>query len=98
MTALAAFFHLPPSTLGPAPSSFRLSPSSFILFLFSHLSVAENDKFSRRQLFQSHGTEGMNFTRADADLGAQAELAAVVEPRRCIDHDGRRVDPLDELT
>src|SRR5260370_1074308 len=80
MTALAAFFHLPSSTLGLAPSSFRLSPSSFILFLFSHLSVTENDEFGGRQLFQAHGTEGVDLTRADADLGAQSESVAALIP------------------
>src|SRR6201988_2691109 len=97
MTVLAAFFHLPSSTLGLAPTSFRLSPSSFILFLFSHLSVAENDEFGRRQLFQAHGTEGVDLARADAGLGAPAELARIIEARRGVDYHGRRIEPFDEL-
>src|SRR4030095_10217095 len=97
MTALAAFFHLPPSALGLAPSSFHLSPSSFILFLFSHLSVAENDEFGRRHLFEARGTECVNLARADADLGAQAELAAIIEARRGVDDHGRRINPIAEL-
>ena len=44
-----------------------------------------------------HGTEGVDLARADADLGAQAELAAIIEARRGVDYHGRRIDPFDEL-
>ncbi len=38
----------------------------------------------------------MDLVGADADLGAQAELAAVVEAGAGVDHDGRAVDLGDE--
>ena len=54
------------------------------LRLFPDLPIAKNDELGGRQLLQTHGTERVDFARADADLRAQAELAAVVEPRRSI--------------
>src|ERR1043166_1518039 len=69
---------------------------SSVLLSFPDLPIAENDKFRRRELFEAHGAEGVNFTRADADFGAQSELAAVVKARRCVHHHGGGVDAVDE--
>ena len=62
------------------PSPLLLHP----LCLFPDLPIAKNDELGGRQLLQTHGTERVDFARAYADLRAQAELAAVVEPRRSI--------------
>src|ERR1044071_2985310 len=74
----------------------RRHPSASYL-LFSYLTVAEYDKFGRRQFFQTHRAESVDLARADADLGAKTEFAAVVEAGRSIDHHRRRIYPLDEF-
>ena len=50
----------------------------------------------RGQLGQAHRAAGVQLLGGDADLGAEAELAAVGEPGRGVDHHRRRVDPGDE--
>ena len=46
---------------------------------------------------QAAGAAGVELVGADADLGAQAELAAVVEAGAGVDHHGGAVDLVDEL-
>src|SRR5690606_33627196 len=41
---------------------------------------------------QPHRPVGVELRRADADLGPEPELAAVVEAARRVDHDAARVD------
>ena len=50
----------------------------------------------RGQLAEAAGAAGVELVGADADLGAQAELAAVVETGAGVDHHGRAVDLGDE--
>src|SRR6185295_11984043 len=93
---------LPTSSFRPPPFPIILPPSSFILhpfafLLFSHLSVTKDNKLGRRQLFQPHRSEGMNLTRTDANLSAQAELAAVVEACRSVDDHRRGINPVDKF-
>src|SRR6478735_12073969 len=50
-----------------------------------------------RQLLEAHGAAGVELVGADADLGAEAELVAVVEARRGVpEHDGA-VDAVEEF-
>src|SRR5690348_9098736 len=44
------------------------------------LAVAVDDPLGAGQLAEAAGAAGVELVGADADLGAQAELAAVVEP------------------
>ena len=56
------------------------------------LTVALDDPLGRRQLGQGHRAAGVQLLGRDADLGAEAELAAVGEAGARVDHDGGRVD------
>jgi len=47
--------------------------------LCPYLALAIDDKFSGGQFLESHRPVGMELGGADADLGAQAELAAIAE-------------------
>src|SRR5438046_1958023 len=60
------------------------------------LSVAVNDPLGAGQLAQSAGTAGVILVGADANLGAEAKLAAVVEPGAGVDNHGRAIDLSDE--
>ena len=57
-----------------------------------YVAVAGDDVLGRGHLGQPHRPAGVQLLRADADLGAEPELAAVGEPRRRVDEDGGRVD------
>src|SRR5437588_9361475 len=59
---------------------------------FADLAVAVDDPLGGGQLAEAAGAAGVELVGADADLGAEAELAAVVEPGAGVDHDGRAVD------
>ncbi len=43
-----------------------------LVLLYSYLSFSINNKFRRGQLFQPHGTKGVDFGGADSDLSTQA--------------------------
>ena len=59
------------------------------MLLFTNLPTALHHKFSRGKLLQSHRTEGVQLSRADADFSAQTKLPPIVEACRRIDeHDG----------
>src|SRR5262249_17563924 len=60
-------------------------------YLFTNLSVAVDDPLGAGQLAEAGGASGVELVGADADLGAEAELAAVVEPGAGVDHHGRAV-------
>jgi len=62
-----------------------------------HLPVAVDYIFIGCQFPQAARAAGMEFVRADADLGAEAEFAPVIEPRAGVDHDRRAVDAGCEL-
>ncbi len=47
---------------------------------FADVAVAEDDPLGAGQLVEAAGASGVVLVGADADLGAEAELAAVVEP------------------
>ena len=64
--------------------------------LRADLSRADDHPFVGRQFFQRHRTARVQFLRADGDLRAQAERAAVVEARAGVDEHRRRIDFLDE--
>ena len=49
------------------------------------------------ELAEAAGAAGVELVGADADLGAEAELAAVVEAGAGVDHHGRAVDLGHEL-
>ena len=49
------------------------------------------------QLAQAARTAGVQFVGTDANLGPQAEFAAIVEPGAGIHHDRRRIDRQQEL-
>src|SRR3990172_11020761 len=69
-----------------------------VAWSFPNLPIAEDDELGGGQLLQPHRTESMDLARADADLRAKPELAAVVEPRRGVDHHRRGVDPVDKFS
>src|SRR5579872_1061986 len=73
-------------------SSFGLRHSSF----FPDLSISQNNVLVAGQLAQAAGAAGVEFVGADPDLGPQAQLSAVVEPRAGVDHDGGRIDAGDK--
>ena len=60
------------------------------------LAVAVDDPLGAGQLAEPAGASGVVLVGADADLGAEAELAAVVEPGAGVDDHGRGVDLGDE--
>src|ERR1700722_10000324 len=74
-----------PKCIGPSALAAALKCSG------ADLAVSVDHVFVRRQLAQAHGAAGVQFLRAYPDLGAEAELLAVGEPRRRIDDDRRRV-------
>lgn len=49
------------------------------------VTVADDDVLGRGHLRQTHRAAGVQLLGADADLGAEAELSAVGEPRRGVD-------------
>src|SRR3954454_13148226 len=59
--------------------------------LLPDLAVAVDDPLGARQLAEAAGAAGVVLVGADADLGAQAELATVVEPSAGVDDHGRAV-------
>ena len=61
-----------------------------------HVPLADDDPLGAGQLAQAAGAAGVDLVGADADLGAEAELAAVVEAGAGVDHHGRAVDLGDE--
>ena len=56
-----------------------------------------NDVFVTGQFVQAHRAAGMELIRADADLGAKSELAAISESSRGVPINGRRVHAIEEL-
>ena len=60
--------------------------------LWSYLPITENNIFYGRQCFQPHRAACMQFLRADADLGTEAEFKAIRETGGGIDINGSRVD------
>src|SRR2546429_243720 len=67
------------------------------LLLFPNLPIPKHDEFGRRELLKSHRAKGVNLARADTDLGAESQLATVIESRRGIHHHRGRVHPVDEF-
>src|SRR5580700_8286573 len=64
--------------------------------LAANLPAAPHQVLVAGQLFDADGSARMEFVRADADLGAHAEFAAVGKlSRRVVQHDGA-VDPREE--
>src|SRR5262245_32676006 len=63
----------------------------------SDLSVTDADPFIRRQFLKSHRAARTDLVRADADLGAHAEFAAIGETGGSIPIDRRRIDLKQEL-
>src|SRR5690348_17180783 len=59
--------------------------------LAPHLAVAADDVLIGRQFLESHRTAGVKLIRADADLRAEAKLAAVGKTGRSIPVDGGRI-------
>ena len=53
------------------------------------VAVADDDVLGGRHLGQAHGAAGVQLLGADPDLGAEAELSAVGEPRGGVDQHGR---------
>src|ERR1041385_2315073 len=72
--------------------SFLRHSSLGIRHSLSGLALPVDNPFVTSQLFQPAGPAGVEFVGADADFGAEAEFAAVVEPRAGIDHHGGAVD------
>src|SRR5271157_1708674 len=70
-----------------------LPPESASRRSLPDLSVAEDDPLGAGQLAQATRAAGVVLVGADADLGTQAELAAVVEPGAGVDDHGRAVNP-----
>src|SRR5271157_3934010 len=70
-----------------------LPPESASRRSLPDLSVAEDDPLGAGQLAQATRAAGVVLVGADADLGTQAELAAVVEPGAGVDDHGRAVTP-----
>ena len=66
------------------------------VLLRTNMPIADADPLVGRQLFQPHRPAGVQLLRADRNLGAQAELPAVVEARAGVDEDGRRIHLVDE--
>src|SRR5262245_42360607 len=64
--------------------------------LGSDLTGAADDVLVARELGGADGPARVNLARRDADLGAHAELAAVGELRRCVVHDDRAVELVQE--
>src|SRR5690606_36741211 len=99
MTAAAT----PPCSSPWAVASERPRPESgsFCLLRLLHLRVpylavaAHHPAFDGQRL-QAHRGVGVQAGGGDADLRAQAELAAVVEARLCVHHDRRAADRADE--
>src|SRR5205085_4382353 len=60
--------------------------------LGADLSVAVYHVLDRGELAQAHRTAGVQLLRTDPDLGAEAELLAVGEPRRGVHRHHGRVD------
>src|SRR5262249_3466101 len=59
---------------------------------FPDLSAAPYHVLIATQFLQATRPTRVVFVGADADLGAQAELIAVIEARARVDHDRRRID------
>ena len=59
----------------------------------ANLPIALNQPFRAREFTESAWTASMELVGADADLGAQAELAAVIEPRARVDDRPPRYRP-----
>lgn len=55
----------------------------------AHVAVADDDVLGGGHLGQAHRTAGVQLLGADPDLGAEAELTAVGEPRGGVDQHGR---------
>lgn len=55
----------------------------------AHVAVADDDVLRRGHLGQPHRAAGVELLGADPDLGTEAELAAVGEPRRRVDQHRR---------
>ena len=60
------------------------------------VAIARHHVLRRGHLRQAHRPAGVQLLGGDADLGAEAELAAVGEPGRRVDHDRGGVDRGDE--
>src|SRR5262245_5001517 len=56
------------------------------------LAVAEYDPLLGRQSLEPHRAVRVQLRRRDADFGAEAELAPVVEARRRVDENAARID------
>src|SRR3989304_9272054 len=69
-----------------------------VAWSFPNRPIPEDDDLGGGQPLQPHRTETMDLARADADLRAKPKLAAVVEPRRGVDHHRRGVSPVDEFS
>lgn len=54
----------------------------------AHVAVADDDVLGGGHLGQAHRAAGVQLLGADPDLGAEAELSAVGEPRGRVDQDG----------
>src|ERR1700730_3175083 len=65
--------------------------------LFAYLARALHDVFVAAPLFQAARAAGVELVRADADLRAQTEFVAIVEPRAGVDHDCGRIYGRGEL-
>src|ERR1043166_3152356 len=64
---------------------------------FPDLPIAEDDELGRRELLETHGAKGVDFTGANTDLGAKSQFAAIIESRRGIHHHCGRVHPINEF-
>jgi hypothetical protein len=58
----------------------------------SDLPISVNNVLVASQFIDAAGAASVEFVGADANFGAQAELAAVIEPRAGIDQYGRAID------
>src|SRR5690606_27821389 len=90
---------------GPPPAARRARPgstappaypTSWLPGSLADVAVAGDHVLVGRQFAQAARPAGVELVGADADLRAEAEFEAVVEPRAGVDHHRRRIDLPDE--
>lgn len=88
--AHVVFREVPDQTVGSATVSvLAVAAMAWGLWRLANVAVADDDVLGGGHLGQAHRAAGVELLGADPDLGSEAELSAVGEPRGGVDQHGR---------